>query len=142
MFIVQYDFATPTYQQAIELRDRVLRQPLGMSIADDPLEEEYNQIHIAAVDAHGKLWGTASLLPTNKGYKLRQMAVSVEKQGKGIGAQILAEAERLAQQNQKHLYCHAREVALGFYQKRNWNPVGDKFEEVGVPHYLCEWNPQ
>ena len=36
----QIEWNSEAYKKALELRDKVLRQPLGMSIYDDPLEAE------------------------------------------------------------------------------------------------------
>ena len=33
---------------------------------------------------------------------------------------------------------HARETAVGFYEKLGYKVVGDKFTEVTIPHYVME----
>ena len=45
--IARYDFGTPEYVEALALRDEVLRRPLGMSINNDDLSEEWSQLHLA-----------------------------------------------------------------------------------------------
>ena len=38
----------------------------------------------------------------------------------------------------KKLIMNARETAVGFYEKLGYKPVGDKFTEVTIPHYVME----
>jgi len=33
---------------------------------------------------------------------------------------------------------HARDTAVRFYEKMNYTTVGEKFTEVGIPHYKME----
>jgi predicted GNAT family N-acyltransferase len=72
-------------------------------------------------------------------YKLRQMAVSGELQGKGIGKMLVAAAEVFAAQNgYNKIVLHARKVAMGFYHALGYTQAGTEFSEVGIPHYAME----
>jgi predicted GNAT family N-acyltransferase len=33
---------------------------------------------------------------------------------------------------------HARQTAVGFYQKLGYSITGEPFEEVTIPHYIME----
>lgn len=135
--IAQYLFASPEYAEAIHLRDRVLRQPLGRNIIDDPLEEEHDQVHLGAY-VQGVLVATVSLqhMPDDA-LKLRQMAVAPEYQGQKWGKALVRACEAFAKtQGSSKLYCHARDSALDFYKSCQWQVVGEGFEEVGIPHHL------
>ena len=133
--IACFNFATPTYAAAVALRHQVLRLPLGRDIADDPLAEEWAQQHIGAFQ-DGELIGTASLLTTPTGIKMRQVAVAPAHHGRGVGRALVAACERLA--GQQRLYCHARLTALPFYERCGWVAVGKRFEEVGIEHQVME----
>lgn len=133
--ILRYEFATPDYDQAIRLRDEVLRKPLGRSIVDDPLEEEVYQVHFAYFD-DGIVLGTASLLEVEPGvWKMRQVAVGPAAQGKSVGRQLVQACRAFAKTHRANrLYCHARDTAKGFYERCDWEAFGEPFEEVGLAH--------
>lgn len=135
--ICRYDFATPAYDEAVAIRQRVLRLPLGLDIADDPLHEEFDQTHFGAFEA-GRLLGTASLVATGAGaLKMRQVAVDADQQGRGIGRALVAACEAYARRlGAERLYCHARDVAVPFYKSCGWRPEGEPFTEVGIEHRI------
>ena len=136
--IAQYDFATPAYDEAVRLRDAVLRRPLGLSIADDDLTQEFKQVHLG-VWQQGRLVATASLVPNGTSLKMRQVAVAEEARGQGVGKALTKACEAYAQRTGvARLYCHARLTAKPFYIQCGWQPVGEQFEEVGIPHVVCE----
>ena len=137
--IATYQFATPTYDAAVALRDEVLRRPLGRSIADDDLLAEVDQLHFGFFE-RGVLLGTASLQPTGtRVLKMRQVAVHPDQAGRGIGTLLVRACEALAKtQGAAELYCHARAVARPFYERCGWVLHGCEFEEVGLPHFRMQ----
>ena len=40
------------YRHELELRDKILRKPLGLSLYDDNIEKESNDVHIGAFINH------------------------------------------------------------------------------------------
>jgi N-acetylglutamate synthase-like GNAT family acetyltransferase len=75
----------------------------------------------------------------NTTIKLRQMAVQNNLQGKGIGASIMSFAETVARdKGYKKLMMHARDTAIGFYEKFDFKVKGNEFIEVHVPHHVME----
>ena len=67
------------------------------------------------------------------------MAVQKKSQGKGIGDSILRYAENIAKDKGfKKITMHARDTAIGFYEKFGYQVIGDEFEEVKVPHHVME----
>ena len=141
--IAAYAFATPDYDAAVRLRQRVLRVPLGLDIADDPLQEEWDQTHLGAYDADGTLVGTATLRYHPDGsLQMRQVAVDETHRGRGVGAALVRACEYLARASGSEpprLFCHARDVARGFYERVGWRAVGEAFVEVGIEHVVMEW---
>ena len=63
MHILQIEFATPEYDEAVRLRYEVLRRPLGLEYTPEQLAAEYSDIHLAAFDASGRLVGYLCLTP-------------------------------------------------------------------------------
>jgi len=131
----------PLYQQVLDLRDRILRKPLGHSVYADDLSDEPNQVILAGVD-NEKVIACGILKTVGPGtMKLRQMAVEESFQGKGIGNQVLKAAELYATQNGvKRIELHARKYALPFYEKAGYTSEGDEFTEVGIPHFAMYKN--
>ena len=129
--------AHPLYPKVLELRNQVLRQPLGRSIKDDDLSDEVNQVIFAGIEA-SEVIACALLKAVAPGImKLRQMAVENEYQGKGLGNQVLQAAEVYSLQNGAHrIELHARKYALPFYEKSGYHVQGPEFKEVGIPHFM------
>jgi len=71
-------------------------------------------------------------------YRLRAMATLAKSQKQGIAKALLDFAfERLQNQNQEILWCDARVIALGFYEKMGFIKLGEKYEIPLIgPHYL------
>jgi len=126
----------PLYRQVIDLRDRVLRKPLGHSINEDDLSDEPNQVIFAGVE-NGTVIACGILKAIAPGImKLRQMAVDRDYQGKGIGNQLIKATELYAMNNgATRIELHARKYALSFYEKAGYTKEGTEFTEVGIPHF-------
>ncbi len=139
MPIKQIDHGTKEYQQMVELRNEVLRKPLGLTFDETELEREKEDILIAAYEEE-KLLGCCLLTKVdNKCLRLRQMAVQNNLQGKGIGATMMNYAENVARDaGYNKMIMHARKTAIGFYEKLGYKVTGKEFEEVTVPHYVME----
>ena len=133
------DYNSKEYHDMVELRNQLLRKPLGLSLLKEDLLNEKNNIFIGYFD-DGKLEGCCMLVPLdNHTIQLRQMAVLAGLQGKGIGRTIMQFAENLARDKGfKNIMMHARESAIGFYQKQGYEIKGDIFIEVSIPHFQME----
>ena len=139
MALKQVDHGSKEYQQMVNLRDEILRQPLGLSLTVDELNKEKDDILIGAFDDEKILACCILTKADNKSLRLRQMAVQNNQQGKGIGASMLNFAEIIARdKGYKKLIMHARETAVRFYEKLGYKLVGDRFTEVTIPHFIME----
>ncbi len=139
MALKQIDHGTKEYLQMVKLRNDILRKPLGLSFTPDELEMEKEDILIGAFDDDDMLACCMLTKADNNCLKLRQMAVQNNLQGKGIGASMLSFAELISRdKGYKKLIMHARETAVGFYEKLGYKVVGDKFTEVTIPHFVME----
>jgi GNAT superfamily N-acetyltransferase len=139
MALKQIDHNTLEYQQMVQLRDSILRKPLGLSFSADELAGEKEDILIGAFEEDTMLGCCIISRINNHTARLRQMAVQGNLQGKGIGASIVSFAENLARdKGYKQLMMHARNTAIGFYEKFGYRIKGDEFTEVNVPHHIME----
>jgi predicted GNAT family N-acyltransferase len=142
MEILQIDSASSWYKPSLELRNDVLRKPLGLDIYEEDLRSESFQIHFVLVEEL-VIYGVVILVPKTGPYecRLRQMAVVSEQQGKGYGSMLLHAFEQYAQQQGfTKISLHARHHATGFYEKHGFKICSEEFVEVGIPHFRMEKN--
>ncbi|MCL9659712.1 GNAT family N-acetyltransferase [Paenibacillus hunanensis] len=125
------------YAQALELRDLVLRRPLGMSIKQDRLDGEDQAIHLCALYAD-KMVGVLLLKQVNQDtVQMKQVAVDEALRGQQVGRRLVAYAEQVAiDEGYLHMMLHARQVAIPFYEKLAYETYGEPFTEVGIPHRM------
>jgi predicted GNAT family N-acyltransferase len=139
MALKQIDHGSKEYQQMIALRLEILRKPQGLTFTDEELAKEKDDILIGAFEDDTMLACCLLTKVDNSTVKLRQMAVQNNLQGKGIGASIMSFAETVARdKGYKKLMMHARDSAIGFYEKFDFKVKGDEFIEVNVPHHVME----
>ncbi len=140
MYILQIVFGTPAFDEAVQLRYEVLRRPLGLTYTVEQLSAEYDQLHLAAYSNAAVLIGYLNLTPQDAQIiKMRQVAVAPTWQRQGVGNALVKASEELAQQlGYIKIVLHARETAVFFYNALEYNTVGARFEEVGIPHFRME----
>ncbi len=137
MGLKQIDHGTREYEQMVALRYQILRQPLGLGFTEEELQAEKDNILIAAFDDENMLGCCMLTSINNQTLKIRQMAVQNNLQGKGIGASLMSFVENLARdKGYRNLVMHARDTAIGFYEKFGYKVLGEQFIEVGLPHHL------
>ena len=139
MGLKQIDYGSKEYQQMVNLRYEIMRKPLGLSFSPEDLANEKNDILIGAFD-EDEMMGCCILIDMKNGcVRLRQMAVQKNMQGKGIGESIIRFAENLARdKGYKAITMHARDTAIGFYEKYGYKVKGEKFMEINIPHHIME----
>jgi len=122
---------------SLALRDRVLRQPLGLSYQPVELAKEANEVHLAVLNAN-RVLGILLLKPSGTGVmKMRQVAVETTFQGSGLGSRLVAYCESWCRENQiVRIELHARSTAVDFYKRNGYQIQGEKFSEVGIDHYF------
>lgn len=123
----------------LDLRRQILRKPLGLDFTQDDIENEKDDVHIAAFEDDEMLGCCMLKQETPKSVRLRQMAVKPGLQNKGIGKVLMQFAENIARdRGNKTMTMHARKTARGFYEKQGYKISGGEFVEVTIPHFVME----
>lgn len=137
MIRVAYD--TAEYRELVQLRREVLRFPLGLDFSVDDLLPDAGRVHFGLWD-EGVAVGSVSVSVEAEGdLRMRQLAVHPGFQHKGIGSALVLACEEFGRgQDLKRVVLHAREAAVPFYIRLSYSSVGDRFFEVGIPHFAME----
>lgn len=138
MAFVEIAYGSGLYQQEIDLRDEILRKPIGLKLPER-MEDEAACRHFGLV-AEGQLLACLIVVPRGRGVvQIRQMAVRADRQGTGLGRQLVESAEAAIQASgTREVYLNARSTAIGFYNRLGYQGVGERFIEVGIPHWRME----
>lgn len=133
--MIDIDFGSSRYEQLVDLRYKVLLEPLGLKFLDAHREKEMNYLHIGCVESlDDKLVGGLMLIPLdNEVIRMMQVAVDTKHQGLGVGRFMVEYAqERAREANYKTIVMHAMLNVIGFYEKLGFEQEGDIFEERGI----------
>jgi GNAT superfamily N-acetyltransferase len=133
----QFAVDTAEYRDALQLREEILRKPLGLTFTQAELALEPTCFHLGGFDGT-KLVAVLLLQPVDEHtIQMRQVAVCSGLQGTGVGMQLIAFAEEFARQKgYRTLIAHARSTALGFYLRLGYTAGGHEFIEQTIPHRL------
>ena len=135
LHLIQPDGELLLYQGELELRFKVLREPLGMGRDTVRVEGERESLHLVLEEDDVVLGCLMATPEGTTGARLRQMAVLEARQGRGLGRQLLGVMEQHLQRfGLLEVSLHARRYAIGFYEKLGFSCVGEVFTEVGLPH--------
>ncbi|HTN46539.1 MAG TPA: GNAT family N-acetyltransferase [Flavipsychrobacter sp.] len=137
--IRQITMGSDAYPRLLDLRNRMLRVPLGMNLFEEDLSRDVDDVILTAYEKD-HLIGCVMLKPLNeKEVKLRAMAVDEEFQGRGIGRRLVEHAEDLARQKGfETIVLNARVTAKEFYNRMGYDTVSDEFIEVTIPHVAMQ----
>ncbi len=133
--MIDVDFGSSRYDELVELRYKVLLEPLGLKFLDSFRDKEAAYLHIGCIESlDGKLVGGLILAPVNdKEIRMMQVAVEPVYQGEGIGRQLVAYAEKRAKEaGYSKIVMHAMLSVVHFYEKLGYKQEGDLFAEQGL----------
>jgi predicted GNAT family N-acyltransferase len=122
-----------------QVREQVFvqEQLVPMELEWDGLDDQ--ALHLLALDARQRPIGVARLLPSGQ---IGRMAVLKPWRRRGVGSALL---QRLLSEATKaafpELFLHAQLTALPFYTRLGFRPVGEVFEEAGIPHRRMNRSP-
>jgi len=125
----------PEYPQEKELRNRVLRQPLGLDLSETDVRDEDEQIHLVAMDGRGQVIGCVLVAFSGNVAKARQLAIDAGHRGQGVGSELMKAAERaIRARNIRTVTLHGRETARRFFERLGYIADPGVFTEVTIPH--------
>jgi GNAT superfamily N-acetyltransferase len=126
------------------LRRAVLRPgwPRGAAMHGD---DNADAVHLAALDDDDAVIGGCLVLPRAyplrperpHAWQLRGMAVTSDRQGRGVGGQVLAAAvTEVRARGGRLIWCEARSSAVPFYRQHGFEVEGPEYDhaESGLPH--------
>lgn len=125
------------FEDWVALRQRVLREPLGLMYSHTDIHAERSQRHLTGWMKDNLVGG---LILTDQGMppgdcKIRQVAVRERIQGTGIGRELMEVAMDAAREDgYQRVVIHSRKNVIPFYSRLGFVEEGEKFFEVGLPH--------
>ena len=133
--MIDIDFGSTRYDELVQLRYKILLEPLGLKFLDQHREKEANYLHIGCVETlDDKLVGGAILAPlNNEDIRLMQVAIDNRYQGEGIGSDLVHYAIKKAKAaHYSRIIMHAMLSVVHFYEKMDFYQEGEIFEERGI----------
>ncbi len=136
MICEKVNFNSPWILKIYALRQKELRMPLKLNLFEEDLLSEQDEFFFIGYQGDELVTCLQLRYVGDKVLKLRQMATDAKFQGAGKGKALVCFAERWAGESKyKKIELHARKVAQGFYEKLNYERVGEEFLEVDILHY-------
>ena len=125
---------------ALALRIDVFCGEQGVTFDGDRDGLDDEALHLVAVDEQGEVIGTCRMLIAPGGTaRFGRLCVRASARGTGVGALLLAEAEREARAaGARRIGMHAQTDALGLYRRAGFRPYGERFDEEGIEHLGME----
>lgn len=113
------------FQRYYDLRWQLLREPWQQPRGSERDELENQSYHVMCVDNDDSVIGIGRLHTiSDTEAQIRYMAVSNNHQRQGIGHQLLGALEQHAKLQGIHtITLHARESAIGFYEKQGYKII-------------------
>ncbi|MGV8989242.1 MAG: GNAT family N-acetyltransferase [Cypionkella sp.] len=117
------------------LRRTVFIEEQGVSEADERDDKDDDAIHLLASEG-GVALGSARLLVLGQTGKIGRVCVLAPARGRGFGAALIqAAVERFrSTEGVRKVKLGAQTHALGFYAVLGFHPVGEVYDDAGIPH--------
>ena len=123
---------------ALDLRERVFAVEQGVDPAADRDGRDREALHVVAVE-DGRVVGTCRLVMHGPRARLGRLAVLPSRRREGLGAALLAEADRQARAaGVRCIDLHAQLPARELYLRDGYSELGDVFVEEGIEHVAME----
>lgn len=141
-----FEYGSREFWQSVELRQRVLREPLGLTLTVRELLAEcapvvhYGLFELLDEQTTAPIIACACALPlADEIWQIRQVAVVPLYRGRGFGSRVMIGLEEHLRLHGAAGTClHARRNVQEFYEKLGYKVTGEPFEEIGLPHVRME----
>ena len=129
------------YKEILDLRNKVLRIPLGMDIKNDDLTGEDLCQHLGFYNEEEMIGCLQIKIIDADVFQIRQMAVLPDHQRRGVGSALLFEAERIIKEHGGNtVLIESRNYAIPFYEHNGYIAYGEYFNKINIPHKLMKKN--
>lgn len=124
---------------ALAVRERVFVEEQDVPVDRERDGRDGEAVHLVAYDGDRAV-GAARLRDYGESEgvrvgKLERVAVLPERRGEGLGTRLTREAERVAREEGfGRLRLDAQTHATGFYERLDYETVGEEFLDAGIPH--------
>ena len=122
------------YEAEKQLREDVLRRPIGRIFDPNEFVFESESLHFVALDGD-RMVGCVLFHRRGRSGRLYQMAVAPSHQGQGLGRDLVLGLERhLVAEGVEEVVLHARLTATNFYRRLGYQFSSEEYLELGIPH--------
>jgi predicted GNAT family N-acyltransferase len=137
-YLVRFASTPEDRDAAFVLRRAVFEEEQNIPRPLDRDAHDSNADHVVAFDAEGRCVGTGRIVRLDtRTAQVGRQATAPAFRGKGVGAAVLADLERMARlRGVRELVVHAQLPAEPFYARRGFAREGEVFQDQGVPHVL------
>ena len=137
LLAVGHDWAR--FGEVLDLSYAELYGPFGVARDAEWYHPAHGSEFAVALDGNGGIVGAARLLPSagDPERQVRQVVVAPEARGLGVGRLLMQAVEGAARaEGAVELWLHARESAIGFYERLGYGCEGERFTSplTGIPH--------
>jgi predicted GNAT family N-acyltransferase len=142
LYLKDIEYGTDEYLATLELRNKVMRVPLGLDIHNEDFSFEKNAVIVGAFEEE-KVVGVGVMTIEEDVFKLEYLCVDSDIQSNGAGGLMLRYLEQKARDRKGTKIClDARVSAEGFYQQHGYKTIGDVFllDYAPVEHVVMEKN--
>ena len=132
--IKEFAIGTELYEESLELRNRMLRDPLGMRFCERDLLWEENARFLGAFEDRVMI-GVCAFFPHGKEIvELEHFCVDGSVQKKGVGRLLIGAMEEVCRRDGfAKIVLEARHYAEGFYRKCGYVTVSEPYMHRVVP---------
>lgn len=134
--ILEIIYGSKEYLDTLALRNKVFREPWGLNIKDDNLEEDKNMKMYGLYLEDGSLIGTVFLSHKDvTTAQIKALALLEEFRGIGLGQYLMQFIENIARKrNYTQAFLMSRVSAQSFYKQLAYKAVSGSFNYKTVPH--------
>ena len=148
MNFVSVMFASPVYDELVQIRLQSLYIPLEAEINIEAFAQEYKDVHLAVYDVKSQLIGAVvakvceeedEFMNKRKICLLKQVVVKPKLQRLGLGKELMANLEQLLiSKGYKEIRLYAHIGAMDYYGKMGFVKHGKPFSGAGIKQHTLK----